>query len=180
MKHLMSLFILLAVIPAWSFEGGVSGGGGNMIAPKAPCSPVDTETAEHMIYRARGVLKDYLLRKKQAFETQSLPAEQMQAFAPVFNANRDVETTIDSTDIRVAHRHSCWNADHQPVDGSTITEDPNSICISAFAIAQKADVSDITPQSAALMLHEFSELVGLSESQAVRAQSAALSDLRGQ
>lgn len=179
MKYLMSLLILITVIPAWSFEGGVSGGGGNTISPRAPSYPVDPETAEHMIYQARGVLRNYLMTKKQAYLVGALPIEQMAAFAPVFSAKQKVEDTIENAQLHVSDRHACKDKNDKPVDGSTITPTPNSICISAYNIAHKVDISDITPQSAALMLHEYGELVGLSEDQAVKIQSAALSELRG-
>ncbi|MBS1971082.1 MAG: hypothetical protein JSU04_12280 [Bdellovibrionales bacterium] len=179
MKYLMSLLLLITVNSAWSFEGGVSGGGGNTLSPRAPSYPVDPETAEHMIYNARGVLKNYLTLKKQAYLVGALPIEQMAAFAPVFSAKARVEDTIEKAHLHVSDRHACKDENNNPVDGSTITPTPNSICISAYNISRKVDVSDITPQSAALMLHEYGELVGLSEDQAVKVQSAALSELRG-
>lgn len=178
MKHMISLLILMTALSTWAREGGVSGGGGNMLSPKAPSRPVNAETAEHMILQARTILKNYIHEKKYAFRTGTLSSEQIDAFAPVFNSEQNVEDVIHSTRLHINEKYSCWDENRRPVDGSTITPTPNSICISARNIANKADISDITPQSVALMLHEYSELVGLSEEQAVKAQSTALSELR--
>lgn len=178
MKYMISLLVLMTTLSAGAREGGVSGGGGNMLSPKTPNHPVNPETAEHLILEARHILVRYIQEKKEAFQAGALSSEEMDAFEPVFNSERNVENTIRTARLHINEKHSCWDENRQPVDGSTITTTPNSICISARNIANKADVSDITPQSAALMLHEYSELVGLSEDQAVKAQSAALSELR--
>lgn len=178
MKYMISLLILMTTFTAWPREGGVSGGGGNLLSPKAPSRPVNSETAEHMILQARNVLKKYIHEKKYAFQSGALSPADMNAFEPVFNADLNVEDTIRSARLHINEKHSCWDENHQAVDGSTITPTPYSICISAHNIANKADISDITPQSAALMLHEYSELVGLSEDQAVKLQTAALVELR--
>lgn len=178
MKYMLSLLVLMTTLSAGAREGGVSGGGGNMLSPKPPSHQVDAETAEHMILQAREILKKYVFEKKYAFHNGTLSAEQMDAFEPIFNSQKNVEDTMRTARLHIKERHACWDENSQPVDGSTIAPTPNSICISARNIATKADISDITPQSAALMLHEFSELVGLSEDQAVKAQAAALAELR--
>lgn len=178
MKYMISLLVLMTTLSAGAREGGVSGGGGNMLSPKAPNHPVNTEIAEHLILEARYVLVKYIHEKKVAFQTGTLSSEQMDVFEPVLNSARNFEDTIRTARLHINEKHSCWDENRQPVDGSTITPTPNSICISAHSIANKADISDITPQSVALMLHEYSELVGLSEDQAVKVQSATLSELR--
>jgi hypothetical protein len=179
MRFLLSLIFLFSGVSASASRGGVSGGGGNMISPRAPSKPVSLHTAERLVYHAREALLSYVNKKRIAFEKGQLGPEQALAFAPIFNAGQKIETVISEAQLHVAERHSCWDENHQPVDGSTITPVPDAICISAFNISRKADVSDIPPQSAALMLHEYSELIGLDEEQAVQAQTKALEELRG-
>jgi hypothetical protein len=178
MRLLLSFLLALVVLPAFSFEGGVSGGGGNIIAPKAPQYPVDPETAEHMVYHSHDLLKNYVAHKKSAFKNNQLSVQQRQVFAPIFNSPQSIESVIKNVRLDVEDDEACWDTQHQAVDGSTITRDHNSICISAYNLANKTEESDIPPQAAALMLHEYSELIGLSEDQAVRVQTIVLSELR--
>ena len=178
----MKFFFLVfwAALPASALplQGGVSGGGGNLIAPKPPIAYVDPETTKQIVYHSVDTLIDYVNAKKISYANGVLPPEQEKAFAPIFTSSKSIEDVIASTRLYVSDEHSCWDSAHQAVDGSTVTPEPDSICISAYNIANKTDASDIPPQAVALMLHEYSELVGLSETQAVQAQLSALQELR--
>ncbi|MFZ3231501.1 MAG: hypothetical protein WA160_14940 [Pseudobdellovibrio sp.] len=180
MKHILSTLILISTLPTLAFQGGVSGGGGNIISPVFPNSPVSAETAEHIVYGSHTILKKYINRKLLAYKNKQLSEKQYQIFLPIFNSSKNIETIINTVRVLVPDEHSCWDAQKNPVDGSTITNDPNSICISAYNIATKVDVSDIPAQASALMLHEYGELAGLNEVQAVQAQTEVLNELRGQ
>ncbi len=160
------------------FNGGVSGGGGNMISPKPPVSENDPEIVEEIVGKAQTTVLEYIWQKRNEYENNRLPESHRAAFVPLFEADNKIENAVRSTRLHIADEHACWDSQHRPVDGSTVTKDSNSICISAYNIAKKADLSDIHPQSAALMIHEYSELVGLSEEQAIKVQARALEDLR--
>ena len=160
------------------FEGGVSGGGGNMISPKPPLSANNPEIVEEIVGRSQNTVLNYLWQKRTDFEANRLSASHREAFAPVFENPLRIEDAVRGTRLHIAEERSCWDSQHKPVDGSTFSKEANSICISAYNIAKKADLSDIHPQSVALMIHEYSELIGLSEEQAVKAQAKALEELR--
>ena len=178
MKFLISISLLFLNLSAFAMIGGVSGGGGNMISPKSPVTIANPEAVQQIVYKARNVLYRYVSQKRTAYLNNQLSLSQRAAFAPLFSSNLTIERVISSAHLHVNEHHACWDENHQPVDGSTITPHPDSICISAYNIARKTDVSDIAPQSAALMLHEYGELTGLNEDQAVAIQKAALKDLR--
>lgn len=159
-------------------HGGVSGGGGNVIDPREPDRYLDPEEAEGIVESSHSIFYKYIVNKKKMFHSNQLNQTQSEVFRPVFEAPRDIIETIHKVRVHVEDDHSCWDAQKRPVDGSIFSKKDNSICISAFNLAQKAHVEDIPHQSAALMLHEYSELVGLSEEEAVQVQVEALSDLR--
>ncbi|MGZ3772065.1 MAG: hypothetical protein ACXVCY_08185 [Pseudobdellovibrionaceae bacterium] len=178
MRILISVLGVMIMGPVLAFQGGVSGGGGNLISPKAPSSLVSPDTVEQMIHHSRWTLFNYISLKRTAFKNNQLPEQQVRIFAPIFQSNINIEEIMNNVQVHVEERKSCHDYAHRSVDGSTLSEHPNSICISAYNIAAKADSSDIPPQSAALILHEYSELVGLSEEQAIRAQQVVLDELR--
>jgi len=105
--------------------------------------------------------------------------EQIIAFAPVFNSEKNIESVMTEVRMYVKDHSTCRDADQKPVDGSIVNPVPDSICISAFNIANKTDAADIPPQSTALILHEYGELIGLTEAQAVMLQTLVLEELRG-
>lgn len=185
MRFFLTLALYLVSIPtAWALpgltQGGVSGGGGNILAPKTPLAPVDPEVAEHLVYRSYGLFRIYIQEKQAAFNEGRLPTQEQALFAPIFTSPERVIEVLRNVRVHVADHRPCRDAQSQPVDGSTLSQEPNSICISAFNIARKTELDDIPPQSAALMVHEYGELLGLSEDQAVQVQGAALQELRAQ
>ncbi|AZZ36384.1 hypothetical protein CIK05_06120 [Bdellovibrio sp. qaytius] len=173
-----ALVILISILSLSMTSGGVSGGGGNLISPKKPKVSVKPEAVKKLVFTAHSNLTNYIAEKFIAFKNNQLSAEDQKTFAPVFTANKNIEDVIQNVQIQVLIWESCRDEKNLPVDGSTITSAPNSICISAFNISRKVDMTEISSQATALMLHEYSELVGLSELQAVRLQTAALNDLK--
>ncbi|MGZ3815135.1 MAG: hypothetical protein ACXWRZ_00595 [Bdellovibrio sp.] len=178
MRILFSALGELLVVPALAFQGGVSGGGGNIISPKPPISLATPDAVEQMIHRSRLTLFNYISFKRSAFQKSQLSKQQMSVFAPIFESTLSIEDAIKKIRVHVEKQKSCFDYYNRSVDGSTLSDLPNSICISAYNISAKADSSDIPPQSLALMLHEYSELIGLNEEQAVRAQKVVLKELR--
>lgn len=164
--------------PLRGFEGGVSGGGGNLLEARTPLKPIHPEVAEKIVHDSYAVFLTYIGQKRKDYFSKKLSPEQQVAFAPIFEAAQEIEAMARNRRMQVDDHSPCWDSNHRPVDGSTLSRLPNSICISAFTIAQKSEVNDIAPQSAALMLHEYGELVGLTETEAVGAQIEALKDLR--
>lgn len=174
------LIAVLAIFPlrAWAWNGGITGGGGNLIEPVAAPVHASPEIAKRIIVRSLASLERYLQEKHSLFMSGDLPGGEEAAFAPIFLSQRSIEDVIENTRLLIPDEHSCRDAGHRPVDGSVVTPEPNAICISAYNIAHKTAPEDIPPQAVALLLHEYSELVGLDEQQAVRAQAAALEEFR--
>ncbi len=71
----------------------------------------------------------------------------------------------------------CFDILGNVFDGSTFNQKKHSICISAFTIAQKCIKNEIPTLASALVMHEFSEVVGLSDEEAIALQKQVLSEL---
>lgn len=176
---LTTVFMLTISSTSWGSLGGVSGGGGNLISPKAPLYPINPELTEKLIHKAHKELQSYLSYKKNQYINKQMPAPQRQAFEPLFTAPEDAEMTLTHSHIDIQDDSSCFDPQMRAVDGSfKIQNSQKSICISAWTISQKSEASDIKPQSQALILHEVGETLGLTETQANQLQQESLIELR--
>lgn len=79
--------------------------------------------------------------------------------------------------IHVESEEPCYTLNGTPADGSIFSEKSNSVCISAKTIAEKVHIEEVPKQAAALSLHEYAEVIGLSEEDAVNLQKRALDEL---
>jgi hypothetical protein len=102
-----------------------------------------------------------------------------QAFAKLFAQPQSVFAVIEQVWPSVRDSRPCYDSAQNPVDGSVANFHEGTFCISAYSIAQKVHRKEIPAQSAALLMHEYSELVGLTESEAVSLQSHVLEDFKG-
>jgi signal-transduction protein with cAMP-binding, CBS, and nucleotidyltransferase domain len=174
----VSLSISLAMPSIAHARGGISGGGGNMIEPKAISIKMDVDLAKVMVHQSHEDLDQYISLKKSDFKQGKLSRDQMRAFAPVFNSQHKIEEVMDVVNLHVETNSPCFDAQLKPVDGSIYTNKLNSVCVSAFNITNKADATDVLPQANALVLHEYCEVMQLTEDEAVRVQTEALKDFR--
>lgn len=173
---LIFLFTFTDVPSAFSLAGGISGGGGNVIVNIPAKTLVSTESAELAVETMRANLPDYVAMKRSQYLDGSMPVDQRRGFAAVFDSPISIDQVLNAVPTQILEHNSCRNFRNEKVDGSTVTADGKNICISAFRISRKVDRLDIDAQATALLMHEYSELVGLDENQAIQVQMATLRD----
>lgn len=180
-RSISVLLVLLALAPAGSVahesHGGMSGGGGNVLPGRAPDAPANGELIEHAVKHSRGVAVSYLQELRLKFLNGDVSAEKRALLERAFSGSSDLATVARGIRVEVEDDRPCFDFQDNAVDGSIRSDKPNRICISSHSIAAKVHRSEVVAQSAALMIHEFSELIGFSEDEAVTLQSHALTDL---
>ncbi|MDG0817219.1 hypothetical protein [Bdellovibrio svalbardensis] len=177
-------FILLSLSAntwAWSGmirEGGVSGGGGNVINPQMPTSTVDPEEAEHIVKASAVYTQIFFAHAKAQFANGEASSEILPVYKKLFSGPRDLDTVLQNVRPHVRESGPCYDYNMQPVDASVAGSLPNRFCVSAFALSRKVQADQIPVQAAALMAHEYTEIMGLDEDEAVMIQKQALQDLQ--
>lgn len=174
---LMSGLIALSSI-ALAVTGGVSGGGGFVIDPLAPEYPQDLAYTKRLIHKSTHDLEDFVLWKKSKWKREGVPLEMKTIYFKLFeNSERNLLRVADKIDIHIEESGPCLTYEGMPVDGS-INSKPGTICVSAKTFSEKVSYADTSRQAIALSLHELSEIVGLSEAEAVQLQIEVLKDLQ--
>ena len=169
---LSSAFVSLNLSPDEALAmGGISGGGGNVLPGKAPDSYQDPEVVEDQVRESRTLVFEYL--SQQSDERSSA----------ILEAARQVP-------LHIKDDSPCFDAAGNIVDGSVagIAQPERDfgfgprrhgrVCISALNIARKVHASELRAQAAALLIHEYAELTGSNEDQAVMLQTEAFKSLQ--
>jgi len=79
--------------------------------------------------------------------------------------------------IAIETDDACYDRKHLPFDERTMGAQPNTICMSALSLSRRVEVDMMPVETTALLLHEYSEVVGLSDPQAVLAQTMIYRDM---
>lgn len=187
MKSHLALALVLAALPlalqlgtstAHAHDkGGMSGGGGNVIAARPPDRYQDPQTIDSLIKQSRDHLRGYLETKEALFQTSRMSAAERALFAPLFSPENHVDTVINNVKLHIKDESPCYDMNRVPVDGSFVIGNKSRVCISSYNLAQKVHADDILMQASALLLHEYSEYMGATEVQAVEIQKQVLYDL---
>ena len=172
----VSIAAVLFLVTQSLLAGGVSGGGGHVINPSTPETYQDPKQIEEMIKCTIKPVQAYLLKKHAEYQYGLLPADQAKAFGKVFTAPKSIHEAFKKVKMDVPDEQSCFDYDNQPVDGSIFHENKRQVCISAKNIADKVRIDEVKAQSGALIIHEYSEIVGLNEEEAVELQKISLED----
>jgi hypothetical protein len=183
MKKLFMITVLLIsatkTLARHGVEGGISGGGGFVIDPQTPVYPNSPDSVEELIKNnGNNILKKYLVGKKQKLDAGQLLGHEIQPIEKLFKTKNNIFTVIHDTHIEVKDEESCFNEKGEPTDGSFFTNQKNAICISAKNIATKVHHEEVQPQSLALMMHEYGEVMGFTDAEAVQLQKIVLDDLK--
>lgn len=160
-----------------SARGGMSGGGGNVLPGRTPEARMDPEDVEHRVKSARYAAIDYLVGFEQRYRDGTLSPEQALLAEKAFSGKKDLITVSQTVRPDIEEDSPCYDFEGKAVDGSIRAEKANRICISSHRIANKVHESEIVPQSAALMIHEYSEVMGFSEDEATALQIHVYADM---
>ena len=158
--------------------GGVSGGGGNVISATPPVAPTDSETAEELIKKSRQFVNLYLGQKSEKFQANQMNDQEHILYSKIFAGPKNILNAVEKISPDIEDDGPCYDYENKPVDASIANRPKNKFCISAHSISQKVDHQEIPIQSAALMIHEYSEIVGTTEEEAVTLQTQAIEELK--
>lgn len=170
---------LMSLTSFAKIDGGISGGGGYVINPIRPSYPQSTEVIEDMIKESKTFVVQYIQQKKNQFHADQMGGHEKRLYDQLLNSpQKNIDHVLANYKVHVEDEDPCYTSDRVPVDGSIFSEKPNSICISAHTFAEKVHASTVHIQAAALILHEMSEVVGLSDDDAIRLQKIALNEMK--
>lgn len=180
----LSVSLLTLVISGTAYcrpytrDGGVSGGGGNVINPTPPDRILDGDSVEHVVKSSVAYTRIYFRNVRSQYLAGELPSNITPVFEKLFSDEARFQRVLAEVRPHIVEESPCYDRAMNPVDASIVTPTPGRFCVSAFSMARKVHVDEIPIQAAALMAHEYSEIVGLDENEAVTVQKRALEDLK--
>jgi hypothetical protein len=178
MKFLAVLSIVFYSYTAMA-DGGVSGGGGNLISPLPPKQYQDAREIRHIIKGSKSLLLKFIEAKYALYESGSMDDQSLDLYSVIFNSKEyNFRNMCQDIQMEIQLDRPCFDGEGNAFDGSTFGLKESSICISAFTIAKKCDRSEVPLQSTALIFHEFSEKAGLSDDDAIVLQTQVLKELK--
>ncbi|MBC7538663.1 MAG: hypothetical protein H7281_07570 [Bacteriovorax sp.] len=177
MKFLAALTYILSL--SAHAAGGVSGGGGNLISPIVPLEKQDPREIRHIIRGSKDLLKNFVDAKYALYLSGSMDFQSLRLYSALFaDSKHNLHEVMEKITIDIPLDKPCYDNQGQSFDGSTVDQTSYSICISAFNIAQKCDENQVPLQATALIFHEFSEVAGLSDEDAITLQTEVLNELK--
>ncbi len=171
--------ILCSLMSVSAFAGGVSGGGGNLISPTRPIEKQDPREIRNIILGSKNLLKKFINAKYALYKTGSMDSESLPLYSILFADNENnLHEVMEEISLDIQLTGPCFDSNGTAFDGSTYNQKKHSICISAFTIAEKCNKDEVPSQASALVLHEFSEVVGLSDDEAITVQKQVIAELK--
>lgn len=167
-------------LPSFLRQGGVSGGGGNIINPQQPTYVLATEDAEHLVKASVLYTQIFFSKAQKQYADQSAPIEIIPIYEKIFADESSLNKVLTEVHPKVRDSGPCYDFSQKPVDASVVSHEPNHFCVSSYSVARKVEAEQIPVQAAALMAHEYSEIMGLNEDEAVVIQKQALKFLQSE
>lgn len=169
---ILSVFFTLPTT-ARPINGGVSDGGGGSVGSSAV---TPRQIAQGVPSLAHWILP-WLYRQQAQFLGLSPADQKNSVVAKLFPAQGDdILALIPKISFELRLSGPCFDAKGAPKEGSIFAKNKNQLCLSPFLLSQKLSSSDMSAETAALMIHELSHLLGTSEAEAVAIQKSALAD----
>ena len=178
MKFNLTSFLIATVSSVCVFAGGMSGGGGNVINPTPPKHVSSPDRVDNMIEKAFHQLPGFLKLQEQRMKNGEMDPSAASIYASIFEGAPNIFQAMKNRKLHIEEDKNCYNSFGVPYDASIIAPEPNSVCISAFSISKKVAIDEISAQVSALLVHEYSEVKGLNDEQAITIQELVLSDIK--
>ncbi|WP_413291013.1 hypothetical protein [Bdellovibrio sp. HCB337] len=169
------IFIIAATMffALQAHSGGVSDGGGGTTNPL----PVDVDMIAYRVGEIGRVVLAWTYRQESKF-SQLSPSEKVQSsYAKFFGGPVSLTKVVKETVFEVRLSGPCFDANGQPKEGSTFASQAGALCLSPYLMAPKLTQFNFEAETAALMIHELSHVLGASEAEAEAIQKDALLDL---
>jgi hypothetical protein len=180
LRHLLPLTFLLTVPLAQA--GGITAGGGGI----TPAQPVTIEDVRQAVLASNEALHLWLQGQEIWWRTGKIKVPGS-AYGKLFSFNSEPEKKrqriyriLSKLSVEFRENDSCYDSAGTEKDGSIYTEGNQklAICISGRNLAQKLNRDDYEAQTAALILHEVSHLLGTDEHEAMEIQERSVAGLR--
>ncbi len=182
MKKLLmpSLLISTLLFSSLSFaKGGISGGGGNVINPTAPSEFQDPRDIRAVIKDSKYLLYRFIKAKYALYRRGSMSNEDMRMYGILFaDSETNLHEVMEDIKIDIPVDQGCFDQLGNEFDGSSYNPNNHKICISAFRISKNTIMDEVPIQSAALILHEYAEVVGLTDDEAIDLQIQMIAELK--
>lgn len=176
---LILLIILCSLISSPSNAGGVSGGGGNLISPTAPSERQDPRDIKNIILDSHHLLHNFIDSKYSQYTKGSMDDDSHRLYSFLFADQEDnLNDALEEIRVDIKLDKPCFDKNGKVFDGSIFNDTKHSICISAFTIAQKCHKNEVPKQATALVFHEYTEAMGLSDEDAITLQKQFLDELK--
>jgi hypothetical protein len=173
------VILLSSLLSLPCLAGGISGGGGNLITPTRPLEIQDPREIRNIIIGSQNLLKKFINAKFALYNAGSMEYDGLRLYSVLFADNENnLHEVMEEITLDIQLTRPCYDSNGNIFDGSTYNQKKHSICISAFTIAQKCSKFEVPAQATALVFHEFSEVVGLSDDDAITLQRQVLNELR--
>ena len=159
--------ILIATNVAYS-NGVESGGGGTTVA----VNTIHLLDLNRIIESSRAELILFFnSQSSQKIETMSF--NNTPEYKKLIQSPKSIFEIIEENPIYIARNphFPCKDQNNNAVDGSIYSPKPNSICLSESRLSLKLSLGTARGQILALIAHEYSHLLGLSEEEATTLQS---------
>ena len=176
----MKLFIILSSLVSFNLmaAGGISGGGGNLITPSRPVTIQDPREVRHIILGTTNLLRKFINAQYILYNAGSMDYNTERMYSILFSHDEDnLHNVMEEISLDIPLDRLCFDQFGTAFDGSTYNQSKHSICISAFSIAKKCNQTEIPIQATALIMHEYSEVVGLSDEDAIVLQNQVITEL---
>lgn len=175
---LLTISSVLATLQVYA-SGGVSGGGGNLISPTAPTEKQDPREMRNIIRGSKHLLQKFVNAKYVLYKNGSMDYESLRLYSVLFaDSENNIHEVMEELNLEIPLDKPCYDSEGNIFDGSTFGQKEHSVCISAYSIAQKCDKNEVPRQATALIFHEFSEVSGLSDEDAITLQKQVLAELK--
>lgn len=166
-KILMVLWISASVACARggsdANNGGVSDGGGGTTNP----DPAHPEWIIRSAADYAGKMLTLWLNEQQAvYSRMDQEEKEKSGLRKVFEGKQDIFALIRETQVEMRMSKPCVDANGSPREGSIYSSVPGGICVSPFLMASKLTEMNYEVETAALIMHEISHLLGTTEEEA--------------
>jgi hypothetical protein len=160
-------------------DGGISGGGGNVISPTAPHHFQDPYDVQEEVISSKALLKRFIQAKHDLFLVNNMGQEDKRIYSVLFEDNsHGILESMIYVPLHIPVYEPCYDLEGKSYDGASVNAETHSVCVSAFNLALKVDKSEIAIQAAALILHELSEVAGLSDDDAIYLQNQLIKEYK--
>ncbi|MDD4974825.1 MAG: hypothetical protein PHY93_10770 [Bacteriovorax sp.] len=141
------------------FNGGVDGGGGEILKVK---EVTNKEVEEVIAKKAKPALSLFFIGNEKFINSNK---EEYQNLYP------QIYSLLASTSIEVRMDRPCYDHEGKQKDGSIYASSPNTICISPFLMSPKLNQFTYEAEIFGLIAHELSHLAGFDENEAIMLQN---------